>query len=123
MISISGKIAVVTGGTQGLGAAIAQLFAQAGAAGIVIVGRGQEKGQAWQNPSPPNPTFRFEMVSADLSDIEDVRSVIPAADTSTNPRRERPPAPGSVNRCVCDGALFARLGAEHFADDVAFVHH
>ena len=46
MNRIDGKFAVVTGGTQGLGAAVARLFAEAGAAGIVIVGRNIEKGQA-----------------------------------------------------------------------------
>jgi NAD(P)-dependent dehydrogenase (short-subunit alcohol dehydrogenase family) len=46
MNRIDGKVAVVTGGTQGLGAAVARLFARAGAAGIVIVGRDAQKGQA-----------------------------------------------------------------------------
>jgi len=37
--SLEGKIAVVTGGTQGLGEAVARLFAARGARGLVTCGR------------------------------------------------------------------------------------
>lgn len=80
MNRIEGKIAVVTGGTQGLGAAIARLFAQAGAAGIVIVGRGLEKGRAVAAEITAETGVPVEMVAADLGNIDDVRAIIPATD-------------------------------------------
>ena len=43
-LSMDGKIAVVTGSTQGLGEAIANLFVERGVAGLVITGRNKERG-------------------------------------------------------------------------------
>ena len=43
MNRIDGKVCVVTGGSQGLGAAIARLFAKAGAHGLVICARSEVK--------------------------------------------------------------------------------
>ena len=43
--SFKGKIAVVTGSTQGLGEAVARLFANRGLSGLVICGRNQSKGK------------------------------------------------------------------------------
>ncbi len=80
MSRIEGKIAVITGGTQGLGAAIAEQFAQAGAAGIVIVGRDADKGQAVADRITGETGVPVEMVAADLADIDAVRTVIAAAD-------------------------------------------
>ena len=73
-----GKIAVVTGGTQGLGAATAQLFAERGAAGLVICGRNADKGQeaAASLARDQCPTF---FVKADLADIADCRNVVASA--------------------------------------------
>lgn len=80
MNRIDGKIAVITGGTQGLGAAVARLFAEAGAAGLVIVGRGVEKGKAVAKEITDKTGVPVEMVSADLGEIADVQAIIPAAD-------------------------------------------
>lgn len=80
MNRIDGKIAVITGGTQGLGAAIARLFAQAGAAGIVIVGRGVEKGQKVAEAIKAEHGTDVRMVSADLGKVEDVQGIIAEAD-------------------------------------------
>lgn len=80
MNSIEKKVAVITGGSQGLGAAIARLFAQAGAAGIVIVGRGLEKGQGVAATITAETGVPVHMVAADLGNMEDVRKVIPETD-------------------------------------------
>lgn len=80
MNRLDGKIAVVTGGTQGLGAAIARVFAAAGAAGIAIVGRGIEKGRAVAARITTETGVPVVMLAADLGNIDDVRGIVPAAD-------------------------------------------
>lgn len=80
MNRIEGKIAVITGGTQGLGAAVAEQFAQAGASGLVIVGRDQNKGRAVADRITGQTGVAVEMVTADLAQIDAVRTIIPAAD-------------------------------------------
>ena len=73
------KIAVVTGGTQGLGETTARLFAERGAAGIVICGRNFERGEqvARSISGFGCPT---EFVHADLANIDECRSVIAATE-------------------------------------------
>jgi NAD(P)-dependent dehydrogenase (short-subunit alcohol dehydrogenase family) len=74
-----GRYAVVTGGTQGLGEAVARLLAARGAAGLVVCGRGAERGRAVADDIGKGgcPT-RF--VQADLAGVDDCRRVIAAAD-------------------------------------------
>jgi NAD(P)-dependent dehydrogenase (short-subunit alcohol dehydrogenase family) len=76
---LDGKIAVVTGGTQGLGEAIARIFAARGAAGIVICGRNAERGRTVA-ADIAGQGCRVEYVRADLARMDDTRSVMAAAD-------------------------------------------
>jgi len=74
-----GRYAVITGGTQGLGEATARLFAKRGAAGLVICGRNEEKGQnVAQSLTETGCTTHF--VKADLAKVEDCTEVIDRAD-------------------------------------------
>ncbi len=74
-----GKVGIVTGGTQGLGEAIARLFAERGAAGLVIVGRNEERGKAVADDISKSgcPTH---LVAADLADLAACRKIVPAAE-------------------------------------------
>jgi NAD(P)-dependent dehydrogenase (short-subunit alcohol dehydrogenase family) len=76
---LEGKVAVVTGGTQGLGEAIARLFAARGAAGIVICGRSAERGRTVAADLGKSGC-RAEYVRADLADLDQTRAVMAAAD-------------------------------------------
>jgi len=78
-LSLAGKIGVVTGGTQGLGEAIAHVFADRGAAGLVICGRNQTNG-ARVKAALEAKGAKTVYVPADLAKIEDCRAVIAAAD-------------------------------------------
>ena len=80
MNGLTGKIAVITGGTQGLGAAIARLFADRGASGIVTCGRSAAKGQAKAKEIQDATGTKVVFVAADLGKVEDCRTVIAKAD-------------------------------------------
>ena len=80
MNKIDGKFAVVTGGTQGLGAAIARRLAAAGAAGIVTCGRNSAKGEQLAVELAAASSCRVQFVAADLSSVEDCRGVIATAE-------------------------------------------
>jgi NAD(P)-dependent dehydrogenase (short-subunit alcohol dehydrogenase family) len=77
--NLDGKIAIVTGGTQGLGEAIARLFAERGAAGIVICGRNAKRGEqvASEISASGRPTV---FVKADLAKVVDCRKVVAKAE-------------------------------------------
>ncbi len=78
--ALQGKIAVVTGGTQGLGEAIARAFADAGAAGLVICGRNAANGErvAAEISRGGTPTH---FIRADLAKVADCKNVIAEVDS------------------------------------------
>ncbi len=80
MNRVDGKVAVVTGGTQGLGAAIAKRLAHSGASGIITCGRDFEKGKAVSQSITNETGVPVKFITADLENVKACRSVIQAAD-------------------------------------------
>jgi NAD(P)-dependent dehydrogenase (short-subunit alcohol dehydrogenase family) len=80
MSGLHGAVAVVTGGTQGLGAAIARRFADGGAAGIVTCGRNTGKGDAVAEEIIEATGVPIRFVEADLAQVDPARAVIAAAE-------------------------------------------
>lgn len=80
MNRMDGKVCVVTGATQGLGAAIARRLAAAGAAGLVITGRNAERGQKVAEEIAKKHRIGVDFLQADFTNIEDCRMVIAETD-------------------------------------------
>jgi len=78
-MQFAGQYAVVTGGTQGMGEAVARLFARRGGAGLVICGRNKAKGEAVA-AELSRGGCKTIYVPADLARMEDCRAIIAAAD-------------------------------------------
>ncbi|PPC75361.1 short-chain dehydrogenase [Pokkaliibacter plantistimulans] len=75
----AGRHYVVTGSTQGLGAAVAHTLAMRGASGLIICGRSQAKGEQ-QVRQLAELGCKAHFVRTDLTCIDDCRALIAAAD-------------------------------------------
>ncbi len=76
-----GKTAIITGSTQGLGEATARLFAERGAAGIVVTGRDRARGEAVA-ASLDTASCRSVFIRADMADVDDCRALMAGADAA-----------------------------------------
>jgi NAD(P)-dependent dehydrogenase (short-subunit alcohol dehydrogenase family) len=79
--SFQNKVAIVTGGTQGLGAEIATLLAKRGAQALVICGRNQANGLAQAQKITHETDVPVHFVQADLANVEDCRRVVAETDS------------------------------------------
>ena len=79
--SVTGQVAVVTGGAQGIGEATARLLAARGAAGIAIVDRRKDKGEAVARSLNEAGTKTI-FIETDLAIHDQVKRVIPAVDAA-----------------------------------------
>lgn len=83
--SVTGRSFVITGGTQGLGLAVAQQLLQAGAAGLILVSRSPEKGRQaidllhQQQQQQGEQSCRISFLQADLSQPEETSLIVPRA--------------------------------------------
>ena len=114
MKRFEGKVAVVTGGTQGLGAAVALQLAIEGASGIVICGRSIEKGDAVARSIKEKTGSDVRFVKADLEQVEDCRGVFNVLDEAFGRVDILVNAAGLTDRgdiLTTDQALFDRMFA------------
>ena len=77
--SLEGKVAIVTGSTQGLGEGVAHLFADRGVSGLIITGRNAERG-ARVKADLEKRGVKTVFVAADLASMDDTRKVVAEAD-------------------------------------------
>lgn len=80
MNRMDGKVCLVTGATQGLGAAVARRLAAAGAAGVAVTGRNAERGEAVARALTEAHGVRAHFIPADFGRVEDCRRAVAEMD-------------------------------------------
>ncbi|MDW6025572.1 SDR family oxidoreductase [Mesorhizobium sp. BAC0120] len=78
-LSLEGKVAIVTGSTQGLGEAIAHMFADRGIAGLMITGRNAERGEKVRQALEAKGV-KTAFVAAALDEVTSAEKIVSAAD-------------------------------------------
>lgn len=109
----AGKVAVVTGGTLGVGESAARLMAERGLAGLVICGRNAERGEAVARDlnAAGTPTV---FVRADMESVDDCFAVVDRAAAEFGGLHVLVNAAGNVERGLLEEtspALFDRIFA------------
>jgi NAD(P)-dependent dehydrogenase (short-subunit alcohol dehydrogenase family) len=98
MNRMDGKICLVAGATQGLGAAIARRLAAAGAAGIVITGRSAAKGAAVVEGLTKEHGVKAIFCKADFANTDECFAAVAACESQF----------GRIDTLVIAGATTAR---------------
>lgn len=80
MNRVDGKVCIVTGATSGLGAAIVSRLAEAGASGLVVVGRNAKRGEEVAKQIVNRHNVPAHFVRAEMASVEDCRRVIAECD-------------------------------------------
>jgi NAD(P)-dependent dehydrogenase (short-subunit alcohol dehydrogenase family) len=114
MGSMDGRIAIVTGSTQGLGAAIVSLFAERGAVGLIICGRSEAKGHAKVEEIKKAHGTKAVFVPADLTNLEDCEKIVAECDRAFSRVDALVNAAGDTSRGTIidtDPALYEKIFA------------
>lgn len=77
--SLKGKVAVVTGSTQGLGEATLRLFKERGCRGLVITGRNEKRGERLAKELTSSSCTAI-FVKADLANLDECRNIMNVTD-------------------------------------------
>ncbi|MCA9142207.1 MAG: SDR family oxidoreductase [Planctomycetaceae bacterium] len=103
MPRLDGRVIIATGGTQGVGEAVALHAAEHGAAGVVICGRQKEKGEAVVAAIEKLGSEGL-FVQADLSNVEDCRNIVLQCDKRFGRVDGLVNAAADTNRATLDDA-------------------